>query len=110
MLDEVQLEKEINDKGLNAPRLNPEHIDSCIKYVEYWVVPNTTSTVCAMVLNNNFVVIGKSAAASMENFDEEIGKKIAYDDAREQIWALEGYLLKDYLYNRGKLRSLVGAQ
>ena len=98
MLDEIQLEQEIQSKGLNAPRLTPDHIDSCIKYVEYWRVPNTTSTVCAMVLQNNFVVIGKSAAASMENFDEEIGRKIAYDDAREQIWMLEGYLLKDKLF------------
>jgi hypothetical protein len=99
MINETQLEAEIQSKGLNAPRLTPEHIDSCIKYVEYWVVPNTTSTVCAMVLQNNFVIIGKSAAASMANFDEEIGKKIAYSDAREQIWALEGYLLKDKLFN-----------
>jgi len=98
MLDETLLENEIQSKGLNAPRLTPDHIDSCIKYTEYWVVPNTTSTVCAMVLQNNFVVIGKSAAASMTNFDEEIGKKIAYDDARNQIWMLEGYLLKDKLF------------
>lgn len=102
MINEQELEKEIQDKGLNAPRLTPDHIDGCIKYVEYWRVPNTTSTVCAMILQNNFVVIGKSAAASMENFDEEIGKKIAYDDAREQIWMLEGYLLKDKLY-KGQL-------
>jgi hypothetical protein len=99
MLDETQIEAEIQAKGLNAPRLTPSHIDSCIKSVEYWVVPNTTSTVCAMILQNNFVVIGKSAAASMANFDQEIGRKIVYDDAREQIWALEGYLLKDKLYN-----------
>jgi hypothetical protein len=98
MLDETQLENEIQSKGLNAPRLTPGHIDSCIKYTEYWVVTNTTSTVCAMVLQNNFVVIGKSAAASMANFDEEIGKKIAYDDARNQIWMLEGYLLKQSLF------------
>lgn len=98
MLDEAKLEEEIQAKGLNAPRLTPEHIDACIKYVEYWVVPNTTTTVCAMILQNNFTLIGKSAAASIENFDEEIGCKIAYDDAREQIWMLEGYLLKDRLF------------
>lgn len=102
MLDEKLLEKEIQDKGLNAPRLTPDHIDNCIKYCEYWVVPNTTTTVCAMILQNNFVIVGKSAAASMANFDKEIGKKIAYDNAREQIWALEGYLLKERLYAQGQ--------
>lgn len=102
MLNEQALEQEIQAKGLNAPRLTPDHVDASIKYVEYWRVPNTTSTVCAMVLQNNFVVIGKSAAASLENFNEEIGKKIAYDDARAQIWALEGYLLKQRLYEEAK--------
>lgn len=102
MLDEKAIEKEIQDKGLNAPRLTPDHIDSCIKYVEYWQVPNTTTTVCAMILQNNYVIIGKSAAASMANFDEDLGRKIAYDDAREQIWALEGYLLKETLYKGNK--------
>ena len=48
---------------------------------------------------NNYVVVGKSAAVSMANFDEELGRKIAFADAREQIWALEGYLLKDKLFN-----------
>jgi hypothetical protein len=37
----------------------------------------------------------------MANFDEEIGQKIAYDNAREQIWQLEGYLLKQSLYEEG---------
>lgn len=102
MLNEKELEQEIQDKGLTAPRLNPEYIDSCIKYVEYWVVPNTTTTVCAMILQNNFTLVGKSAAASMANFDEEIGRKIAYDNAREQIWQLEGYLLKERLFVQGQ--------
>lgn len=97
VMSEPELEAMIQERGLIAPRLTPEKIDNQIKYVEYWRVPNTTSTVCAMVLQNNFVVIGKSAAASLANFDEEIGKQIAYQDAREQIWQLEGYVLKNTL-------------
>jgi hypothetical protein len=46
------------------------------------------------------VVIGESAAASPENFDEAIGKRIARDNARNRIWALEGYKLRDQLYYR----------
>lgn len=102
MLNEKEIEQELQDKGLTAPRLTPEYITSCIKYTEYWVVPNTTTTVCAMVLQNNFTLIGKSAAASMSNFNEDIGRKIAYDDAREQIWVLEGYLLREKLFGQGQ--------
>ncbi len=101
MIDEQQLEQEIQSKGLNAPRLTPEHIDATIMYEEYFRVANTTCTICSLVLQNGYVVVGKSAAISMANFDEEIGRKVARDDAREQIWALEGYLLKERLKSNG---------
>lgn len=97
MIDEQQLEQEIQSKGLNAPRLTPALIDAAIAYEEYFRVTNTTCTICSLVLQNGYVVVGKAAAASMENFDAELGRKIARDDAREQIWALEGYLLKERL-------------
>jgi hypothetical protein len=93
MTDE-QIEQEIQDKGLTAPRLTPEDIDNTISYAQYYRVDNTTTTICALVLKNGYTVVGKSAAVSMENFDEELGKKIAYNDAKNEIWALEGYLLK----------------
>lgn len=95
--NETEIEKEINDKGLNAPRLNPQHIDSVIVSEQYYVFPNTTMTVCALTLKNGFIVVGESAAASPENFDAEIGRKIARENARNKIWALEGYLLRSKL-------------
>lgn len=95
--NETEIENEINEKGLNAPRLNPQHIDSTIVSEQYHVFPNTTMTVCALTLKNGFIVIGESAAASPENFDAEIGRKIARENARNKIWALEGYLLRSKL-------------
>lgn len=96
--DEIELEYKIQNKELNAPRLTPSHIDSAIKEVYYHIVPNTTVTVCCLTLMNGFNVIGYSASASKDNFDESIGREIAYTNAREHIWQLEGYLLKDRLY------------
>ncbi len=101
MRDEQALEKEINDKGLNAPRLNPAHIDAQIVSEAYHVFPGTTLTVCALTLKNGFNVVGESAAASPENFDQAIGRKIARDNARNKIWALEGYLLRSKLAGSG---------
>lgn len=97
MKNEKELEKEINDKGLNAPRLTPALIDATIKEVEYYVFPKTSLTVCCMTLQNGFTVTGESACASPENFNKEIGEKIAYENARNKIWVLEGYLLKQKL-------------
>lgn len=96
-MSEQDIEQEIQDKGLNAPRLTPDHIDSVITKKAFYIFPDTTVTVCCLTLDNGFNVTGNSAAASKENFDKEIGEKIAFENARNKIWELEGYLLKNKL-------------
>ena len=96
-MSEQDIEAEIQAKGLNAPRLNPAHIDATIASEDYHVFPGTTLTVCCLTLRNGFTVTGESAAASPENFDVGIGRKLAREQARNKIWALEGYLLKERL-------------
>jgi hypothetical protein len=96
-MSEADIEREIVAKGKTAPRLTPDLIDQTILAEQYYVFPGTTLTVCALTLRNGFHVTGESAAASPENFDEEIGRKISRDNARAKIWALEGYLLKQRL-------------
>lgn len=95
--DEQQIENEIQAKGLNAPRLNPLMIDKTIVSEQYHVFPGTTLTVCALTLRNGYIVTGESAAASPANFDQAIGRKIARENARNKIWGLEGYLLREKL-------------
>lgn len=94
---EASIEAELQAKGLTAPRLTPDMIDKCIIGEDYHVFPGTTMTICALKLRNGFVVTGESAAASPENFNEEIGQRIARANARNKIWALEGYLLREHL-------------
>lgn len=97
MNDENAIELEIRVKGLNAPRLSPELIDSVIVDEYYHVFPGTTLTVCCLTLRNGFTVTGKSASVSAENFDAELGRKIARAEARDRIWELEGYALAERL-------------
>jgi hypothetical protein len=97
MTDEQNIEAEIQAKGLNAPRLTPDLIDAAIVSEQYHVFPGTTMTVAALHLRNGYIVTGESAAASPANFDQAIGRKIARDNARNKIWALEGYLLREKL-------------
>lgn len=103
--NDQEIEYEIQNKNLNAARLTPAHIDSAINEILYHRVPNTSTTICSLILTNGFVVNGESASASIENFDEDMGKKIAYNNARDKIWALEGYLLKQKLYEKRKLEQ-----
>jgi|GEM_PF-630525 len=96
--NEAAIEAEIQSKELTAPRVTPDLIDSVIKDEAFMQPTGTTLTVCVLLLKNGFTVTGESAAASPENFDAEIGRKIARENAREKIWALEGYLLKQILH------------
>lgn len=114
-MTEQAIEQEIQDKGLVAPRITPNHIDSVIVGEHYFtaaqgvvgsggvVISDDDNlrclTFCVLTLKNGFTVTGESACASPENFNAEIGQKVARENAREKIWLLEGYLLKEKLHN-----------
>lgn len=70
----------------------PVHADS----------PLNRLTICVLVLQNGFLVTGESYTASLSNFDPEIGKQVARDNAVEKIWSYLGYALVDQLYKEGK--------
>lgn len=91
------VEQELQSKGLTAPRITPAHIDDTIVDTTYHTLTDVL-TVCVITLRNGFTVTGESACASPENFDQEIGEKISLANAKEKIWQLEGYLLKQKLY------------
>lgn len=100
-MSEQAIEKEIQEKGLNAPRLTPESIDSVITKKEFHKLTSVL-TICVLTLENGFTVTGESACASPNNYNQEIGEKIAFQNAREKIWMLEGYLLKQKLFEESK--------
>jgi hypothetical protein len=62
--------------------------------------PLSLLTFCVLVLKNGFTVTGESACASPENFDAEIGRKIARENAINKVWPLMGYALKQELHRR----------
>ncbi len=93
----AEIEKEIAEKRLTAPRITLERIADLIKEVQYYVFPGTYLTVCCITLENRYPVIGKSVCVSPANFNAELGRKIAYGKAVDEIGALEGYLLKQRL-------------
>ena len=101
-MTENELEQEIQDKNLNAPRLNPTLIENAIIGEAYYVFPGTTMTICRLTLQNGYSVTGESAAVSLENFDKEIGRKVARANAKEKVWSLEGYRLKQKLYEESQ--------
>lgn len=103
--DERAIERDITGRRLTAPRITPDDLDAVIAAEQYHVFPGTTLTVCCLTLANGYAVTGESAAASPENFDAEVGRKIARAGARDKIWALEGYLLRQRLHEDGNARG-----
>ena len=119
--DDQAIEGEIQAKGKTAPRITPADIQAAIASEHYFTAfdgvygvsqktgdPLTVEvltqhlgllTFCVLVLENGFTVTGESACASPENFDPEIGRKIARQNAEQKIWPLEGYLLKARLHS-----------
>lgn len=96
-MDEQKLEQSIQARGLNAPRLTPESIDAVIVGETFTVLPSGKVMVCEITLDNGFTVRGEAAVVSKTNFNQEIGERISYKNAREKIWELEGYLLQSKL-------------
>lgn len=119
-MNDQAIEQEIQAKGLTAPRITPADIEANIERVEYFTAaqgvygreidececvsdPQSDGdslrllTFCVIVLKNGFTVTGESACASPENFDAELGRKIARQNAVNKIWPLMGYALKERL-------------
>jgi len=118
--DDAGIEQEIVAKGLTAPRVTPADIEKNIVGETYFTGadgwngeaasdertlglgypkdgPLNLLTFCVLRLRNGFTVTGESACASPENFDAEIGRKIARANAVQKIWPLMGYELRSKL-------------
>ncbi len=124
-MNDNQIEQEIQAKGLTAPRVTPADIEANIADEFYFTAMDGAMaddavcaengvgaldnggepypaclallTFCVLVLRNGFTVTGESACASPENFDAEVGRKIARQNAVQKIWPLLGYELRSKL-------------
>ena len=86
-----KIEQAIKEAGADvAPRITLSDIHGKIEKMDY--IHHGLLTICVLTLQNGFTVTGESACASPES--------IAYENAVEKIWPLEGYLLKQRLYEK----------
>ena len=95
-----------------APRVSLASMEAKIK-AEYFVTGSEAIgsmpaiaeldvlTICFLVMDNGFVIIGKAAPASPANFNVELGRKFAREDAIRQLWPMEGYALRARLLAQG---------
>lgn len=84
--------------GKVYPKVTKESIEGRIAEVQYSVMG--TLTICVIRMVNGFSQSGVSAPADPRNFDAEVGRRYAYEDAFRGLWKLEGYLLCERLSQR----------
>ena len=123
-MSDQNIEQEIQAKGLTAPRITPADIEANINSEHYFTAtdgrhgaishgtyvgrenpverdkdlsPLDLLTFCVLVLKNGITVTGESACVSPENFDAEIGRKVARQNAVNKVWPMMGYALKERL-------------
>lgn len=79
-------------------KITIEDIEAKIKDKKFTVLEDGKTTICNIYLENGFTVRGESSCVDISNFNKEIGEEIAFKNAKEKIWLLEGYLLQEKLY------------
>lgn len=80
------------EKG-KAPRVSPEMIEAACRAVSFTILPDLRTTIATVTMPNGYTVKGQSACLFAENFDAEIGQRVALEDAKRRMWPLLGYAL-----------------
>ena len=91
-------------ENMKFPRVTKEQIEGRIDKITFFILPDTTTTICNMTLDNGYSVRGESACMDKRNFNMAIGEKLAHDDAFRKMWALFGFMLAENTHN-AKLRA-----
>ena len=91
----TETELKAHQEKIVGKRVTLDALKANIAKEEYHVFPGSQLTVCVLTLRNGFTVTGESACADPAMFNEEIGQKIARENAERKIWPLMGYALKE---------------
>lgn len=89
---------------MTLPKVTEESMKARIQNVEF--IRHGILTICIITMENGFMVNGQSAPASAGNYDRDVGDTYAYNNAFKQLWVLEGYLLRERLYQNSLLNSI----
>lgn len=85
--------------------LTLEDINNVIIDKKFTVLEDGRTTICNLYLKNGFTVRGEASCVDIKNYNKEIGEMIAYSKASDKVWLLEGYLLKQRMYEQEKLNE-----
>lgn len=86
-----------------------EEVKAAVRKKDFTVLQDGRTTICLLTLDNGFTVRGESSCVDKRNFDQEMGEKISYENALDQVWMLLGFRLAERLH-QAKLSKGRGAR
>lgn len=95
---------------MSAPKVTPQDIENNVASLNYLNLGDALErvgqpapeaafriTLCLLTTTNGYGIVGKSACVDIKNYDKALGESVALADAKEQMWPLMGYALKERL-------------
>jgi hypothetical protein len=100
----TKFEAEMNNPEtiVHRTKVSLNDIQGKVKKTTYTVLPDGKTTVCQLHMENGYTINGYSACVDPASYNQALGEKYAYEDAINEAWPLEGYLLAEEIFQRSK--------
>lgn len=104
MTPDTQLELDIQSTNPPAPRISINYLENNIVHTDIVKYVSRSGQIlrwAILTTRSGYAVAGKpSVAVSPENDSAEIGERIAVQNAKDELWPLMGYALKEQLSSK----------
>lgn len=79
-------------------KVTKEMVEAQVVDKTFTLLPSGKKMVCELTLKNGFTVTGEAGVVDKENFVQEIGERISYQRALDNVWPLLGYEMQSRLH------------
>lgn len=79
-------------------KVTKEMVEAQVVDKTFTLLPSGKKMICELTLKNGFTVTGEAGVVDKENFVQEIGERLSYQRALENVWPLLGYEMQSRLH------------
>lgn len=79
-------------------KVTKEMVEAQVVDKTFTLLPSGKKMICELTLKNGFTVTGEAGVVDKENFMQEIGERLSYQRALDNVWPLLGYEMQTRLH------------
>lgn len=79
-------------------KVTKEMVEEQVVDKTFTLLPSGKKMICELTLKNGFTVTGEAGVVDKENFVQEVGERISYQRALDNVWPLLGYEMQSKLH------------